>query len=323
VKKAFQLLLEEAQGNKGHDDILIAMGDWNASTGTSEGDTDLVCGLYGIDLKDAAGRLLKTTAAMYNLVDLVTWEKQVMSATFYDIGSKNGRQIDRAFVTRDHHHMVEKCVNAAMIVDSDHESVRLKMVIRKMPPVAKTVRKNRSGKDVNGTFGPDVEVSKVGDAVEGILQKYEENLDLGGKASVNSKHTCLMAAVCETIEKLDRRMGRVSGWCDTNEWVLTFAIQARNRASRRYATNKSAENRTWYRETRTRVKIVKRRAKNEWLMDMAQGCNVGLLPGGMRSSNPAAMWAFVLKLKRGADKWKGWNAKNVRSVDGELGQSPQ
>ena len=45
-----------------------------------------------------------------------------------------------------------------------------------MPPVAKTVRKNRSGKDVSGTFGPDVEVSKVGDAVEGILQKYEENL---------------------------------------------------------------------------------------------------------------------------------------------------
>ena len=118
-------------------------------------------------------------------------------------------------------------------------------------------------------------------------------------------------------------MGRVSGWCDTNGWVLTFAIQARNRASRRHAKNKSAENGMWYRETRTRVEIVKRRAKNEWLMDMAQGCNVGLLPGGMRSSNPAAIWAFVLKLKRGADKWKGWNAKNVRSVDGELGQSPQ
>ena len=102
VKKAFQLLLEEALGNKGHDDILIAMGDWNASTGagTNEGDADLVCWPYGIDLQDAAGRLLKTTAAMYNLVDLVTWEKQVMSATFYDIGSKKGRQIDRAFVTR-------------------------------------------------------------------------------------------------------------------------------------------------------------------------------------------------------------------------------
>jgi hypothetical protein len=70
------------------------------------------------------------------------------------------------------------------------------------------------------------------------------------------------------------------------------------------------------------VKLVKRRAKNAWLLKMAEGCNLGLLPGGVRNCNPVATWAFVTKPKRGADKWKGWNVKNVRSVDGELGQSP-
>ena len=321
IRKAFQLLLEEALGNKGHDDILVAMGDWNASTGVSEGGDDLVCGPHGIALQDAAGRLLKSTAAMHNMVDLVTWEAQVMSATFYDIGSKKGRQIDRAFVMREHQHMVERCANAAMIVDSDHESVRLKMVIKKAAPAAKTARKNRGQKDVNGTFGPEADSAKKAEAVSSILSKFENNLVQNGSAA-SAQHTCLMAAVCETIEALDKKETRVSGWCDENEWVLTFAIRARNRASRRYAKDKSAVNHSWYKETRTRVKMVKRRAKNVWLLAMAEGCNLGLLPGGIRNSNPAAIWAFVTKLKRGADKWKGWNVKNVRSVDGELGQSP-
>jgi endonuclease/exonuclease/phosphatase family metal-dependent hydrolase len=242
VRKAFQLLLEEALGNKGRDDMLLAMGDWNAPTGLSEGEDDLARGPHGIALQDAAGRLLKSAAAMHNVVDLVAWEAQVVSATFYNIGSKKGRQIDRAFVMREHQHVVERCVNAAMIVDSDHESARLKMVIKKMTPVAKTMRKNRTGKDVSGIHGPEAETSKMEAAVGAILRNYEESLDQGGKASVNSKHTCLMAAVCSSIEKLDRRTGRVSGWCDTNDWALAFAIQARNRASRRCAKTKSAEN---------------------------------------------------------------------------------
>ena len=79
---------------------------------------------------------------MHNLVDLVTWETQVMSATFYDVGSGKGRQIDRAFVMREHQHVAERCVNGAMIVDSDHESVRLEVVInRKMNPVANGTKK--------------------------------------------------------------------------------------------------------------------------------------------------------------------------------------
>ena len=321
VRRAFQLLLEKAFSDKGERDIMIAMGDWNASTGRREGEDDLVCGPYGLELVDSAGRLLKTTAAMFDLVDLVTWEEQRMSATFYDIGTQKGRQIDRAFVHREHQHMVSKCVNAAMLVDSDHESVRLKIVIQKATPAPKTVRKNRGTKDVSGAFGPDADESRKTTAVANILNKFEENFDEGGSAT-GTQHTCLMTAVCDTIEALDKKEARVSGWCDENEWVLTFAIQARNRASRRYAKDKSQINHSWYKETRTRVKMVKRRAKNVWLMAMAKECNLGLLPGGIRNSDPTAIWAFVTKLKRGADKWRGWNVKNVRSVDGELGQSP-
>ena len=55
VRKASQLLLEEALGNKGHDGILLAMGDWHAPTGVSEGEDDLACGPHGIALQDAAG----------------------------------------------------------------------------------------------------------------------------------------------------------------------------------------------------------------------------------------------------------------------------
>jgi len=318
VKQAYQLLFERAMNEKGHNDVVLVMGDFNASTGISEGEGDLVCGPHGISHQDAAGRLLKTTAGMLNLVDLVTWEVQKMSATYYDIGTKKGRQIDRAFVLQEHHHMVERCVNAAMLVDSDHESVRINMVMRKAKAAPKTKRKQRGGKDVNGTFGPNSNAEQLKTAVHNIVEGYEENL----MASTSNKHTCLMAAVCSTIESLEKRGPIVSGWCDENEWVLTFAIQSRNRASRAYSQTKSSGNLAWFRETRTRVKIVKRQAKNQWLLQMARACNVGPLPGGMRSSDPKAIWGTVAKLRRGADKWKGSNIKNVRNKDGILGKSP-
>ena len=82
------------------------MGDWNASTGVKDGDDDLACEPHGLEAVDAVGRLLKTTAAMFDLVGLVTWEEQKTSATFYDVGTQKGRQIDRAFMLREHHHMV-------------------------------------------------------------------------------------------------------------------------------------------------------------------------------------------------------------------------
>ena len=42
TKRAFQLRLEMALGEKRETDVMIVMGDFNASTGTSSGATDLL-----------------------------------------------------------------------------------------------------------------------------------------------------------------------------------------------------------------------------------------------------------------------------------------
>jgi endonuclease/exonuclease/phosphatase family metal-dependent hydrolase len=67
IRQAHQLLFERAMNEKGHNGVVLVMGDFNASTGMSEGEGDLVCGPHGISHQDAAGRLLKTTAGMPNL----------------------------------------------------------------------------------------------------------------------------------------------------------------------------------------------------------------------------------------------------------------
>ena len=57
--------------DKGHNGVVLVMGDFNAPTGIGEDEGDLVCGPHGISHQDAAGRLLKTTAGIpINLVDL-------------------------------------------------------------------------------------------------------------------------------------------------------------------------------------------------------------------------------------------------------------
>jgi hypothetical protein len=120
-----------ALGEKKDPGIMLIMGDFNASTGVSSNASDLVCGAHGNPHQDAPGRKLKATAAMFNLMDLTTWEEQRMVNACYDIKTQAGRQIDRAFVTAQDRELVRKCVNAAMIVDSDHESARINMVIEK------------------------------------------------------------------------------------------------------------------------------------------------------------------------------------------------
>jgi exonuclease III len=131
TREAFQLRFEMALGEKKASDIVLLMGDFNASTGVISDASDLVCGVHGNPHQDAPGRKLKATAAMFNLMDLTTWEEQRMVNTYYDIKTQAGRQIDRAFVTVQDRELVRKCVNAAMIVDSDHESVRISMAIEK------------------------------------------------------------------------------------------------------------------------------------------------------------------------------------------------
>jgi hypothetical protein len=54
--------LEAALDAEKHSDVLVLMGDFNASTGIAEDANDEACGEFGIPHVDDAGRSLKMTA---------------------------------------------------------------------------------------------------------------------------------------------------------------------------------------------------------------------------------------------------------------------
>jgi hypothetical protein len=139
---------ETCVGRAEEGDILIIMGDFNASMGVSTGEYDLVCGEEGNPHQNECGRRLKSFAGMQDLVDLVSWEKQYLPATYYDIRTRAGRQLDRAIVRQEDWHAVVSCSNATMIVDSDHEAVVLTLLLDFDKPKQKSVRAKRMQKDV-------------------------------------------------------------------------------------------------------------------------------------------------------------------------------
>jgi exonuclease III len=206
TKRAFQLRLEMALREKRATDVMIVMGDFNASTGTSSGATDLVCGPHGNPHQDDPGRKLKATAAMLELVDLTTWEEQRMVNTHYDTSSRSGRQIDRAFVTLQDRHMVVRCVNAAMIVDSDHECVRLQMIIEKTEQQLKTKRKGRQQKEAGGTFGREADPRMRAEAVAKVRDQYEKAAEMS--STPHSKFNALMGTVTRTLDDVQDKEQR-------------------------------------------------------------------------------------------------------------------
>ena len=105
IRRVFQLKLEQAISDTKNNDIMVLIGDMNASTGIADGKDDTVCGPHGATYQNEAGRTLKATAAIHELVDLITWSKQKMTASYYDITTAKGKQIDRAFVKQQHQHM--------------------------------------------------------------------------------------------------------------------------------------------------------------------------------------------------------------------------
>jgi hypothetical protein len=167
--------MEMALGEKRATGIMLVIGDFNASTGTIAGPTDLVCGPHGNPHQDDPGRKLEATAAMLGVVDLTTWEEQRMVNTCYGIISRSGRQIDRAFVTIQDGQLMVKCVNAAMVVDSDHESARIKIVIEKTEKPLKTKRKGRQQKEAGNAFGREANPKIRTEAVAKVLQLHENS----------------------------------------------------------------------------------------------------------------------------------------------------
>jgi hypothetical protein len=195
------------------------------------------------------------------------------------------------------------------------------MTICKPPRHKKTIRSKRTSKAIEESFGSAVTTTIRTHAVDEIQRRFQDKMLAVGVKTI-MKATLLTEAIGETIDMLKSKPKQTSGWCDENADILSQAISARNRASRAYAIKKTPEHLTWFKATRRQVKKVKCESKNKWLLAMVRSCNTGLLPGGTRSSNPAAIWAMVTKLKRGADKWKLWNLKNTQDAQGKISSSP-
>ena len=122
-RAAFQRRLESALAACKQGETLVLAGDFNAAMGTAEGDT--VVGEHGLDHVNEAGRQLHLTASMYDLVDLVSQQEQLFYGTWVHCRSKKWHQLDRIFMRSMDLCKVHKCINAPMLVDSDHFSVRV------------------------------------------------------------------------------------------------------------------------------------------------------------------------------------------------------
>jgi hypothetical protein len=113
-----------------------------------------------------------------------------------------------------------------------------------------------------------------------------------------------MGAVTRSLDDVQDKERKAKGWCDTNGWVLEIAMAARTVASRKYAIHKTDLYLKSFREARSQVVKVKRKAKNKWLLEMVERCTFRLLPGGAKRTDPQHIWSFVTRLMRGADKWR-------------------
>jgi len=314
---------ETCVGKAEEGDILIIMGDFNASMGVSTGEYDLVCGEEGNPHQNECGRRLKSYAGMQDLVDLVSWEKQYLPATYYDIRTRAGRQLDRALMRQKDWHAVVTCSNATMIVDSDHEAVVLTLLLNFDKPKQKSVRSTRMQKDVASAC-EDKDAEGNTKFVTVVADKWNEATGAPSFVeTAESTYAALLQSVVSSMEALGNKTHGRRGWWDGDDEALAEAVLLRNQCSRIYARSKSAENLHRYKNARTRCKKAKWSARNKWLLTMAESCNVTLVPSGAaKNSDPNAIWSTVRKLQRGTAKWKQWKYRNIRNADGVEGASP-
>ena len=307
-------------------DICILAGDMNACMGVKEGEGDKVCGEYGIQRQTAIGREMKTIAAMFQLRDLITWEKQTVEGTYWDIKTQTRRQLDHIMVGNEDAKAVHKCVNTPMIVQSDHDSVMVHLKFERSNKRAPTRRQQSKAADIEGSFGNKAKTEERQRVIAMVEEKY--NLLLGkiknenGGEEQHVQYKCLMEAVQDVIDSLPRKKRRQAGWCEENDEYLRLKIIARNDASKRLRKNPTETNRQKYRDTRKQVKQAMWEAHNKWLMKQVEDSNMSFLPGGRRGNSQQALWHFVRKLNRGTGKWKGWNFNNIQNKNGVLGSSP-
>jgi hypothetical protein len=95
-----------------------------------------------------------------------------------------------------------------------------------------------------------------------------------------SEHDVLMGAVETVLANALERKRAPRGWCDLNVEVLCCGIEMRNTAARNYVKTRTDKTKRVYTIARQKLKKIKTRLKNEWLLLQLQQCNDSILPGG-------------------------------------------
>ena len=155
VIRAFQRKFEAALAAAAATDIVICAGDCNCSLGTATDEDDRVCGTHGLPHQNLRGRELKHILAMHEMSNLVSQQPQNFDGTWTDPRSGLPHQLDYFFMKQADAHIVQKCINAPMLVNSDHDSLRLHLNVKKPPKPARTNRQLRRSRDLGANLGTD------------------------------------------------------------------------------------------------------------------------------------------------------------------------
>lgn len=116
------------------------------------------------------------------------------------------------------------------------------------------------------------------------------------KKEGRSEYDVLMCAASSVLEMVPERKRSPRGWCDLNVAALSMGIEERNAAARKHVRTKDAETKRIYTIVRQKLKKIKMRLKNEWLLEQLQQCNESMLPGGKDHKSGKAMWTLGKKL---------------------------
>ena len=113
------------------------------------------------------------TAAIYGLVDLVSWEPQKFHGTWMHGRSKLWHQLEKVFMRERDQLKVYKCKNASMLVDSGHYSTRLQVRCKKPHPPTKTARKKVMQRDLDACFGMEADEELKKAVVMDIAKRWK------------------------------------------------------------------------------------------------------------------------------------------------------
>jgi hypothetical protein len=183
-------------GNVKKRDLLVWMGDFNASTGTSSGEDDTVCGPYGNPHVNDAGRELKSIASMLGLQEVGTFQADNnWEGTWVHPRSKLWYQLDKVFLRTTDVHLLNSCKTANMITDSDHYSVRLNLNLERSKKPCTTLRQKRNGLNFADTFGKNAPPKTTMSAMSLILENFN---NLTG----NDDHKKLMKSIEKSTSTL-------------------------------------------------------------------------------------------------------------------------